>query len=368
MKRWIGIGLAVVLVVGVGIIALVGRDKGDKAAIGGRCETVTTVRGVVGSEKVPYFSDPRVQQAFASHCLSVQVEPAGSREIAGLDLSAYDFAFPSSAPTGEAIRRKVKAPRAYTPFSSPMAIATFARISDLLTKVGVVHQEGSYQVLDMEKYLALVAKGQRWDTLPGSTFAARKSVLITTTDPRTSNSAAMYASIVSFVANGDAVVQGAAAEKKVLPLLTKVFLAQGYTENSSEGPFENYLTGGVGNTPMVMIYEAQFVDRLQRKDGSINPDMRLLYPSPTVVSKHTLVPLKPPGDQVGKLLTDDPALSELAAEHGFRTNNSSQFTSVLNKLGAAAKPVAHEDIVDVIDPPTYETLEHLLNAISAQYN
>ena len=47
--------------------------------------------------------------------------------------------------------------------------------------------------------------------------------------------------------------------------------------------------------------------------------MRLVYPSPTVLSKHTLVPVTDDGDRVGQLLSEDPELQRLAAVHGFRT-------------------------------------------------
>ena len=48
---------------------------------------------------------------------------------------------------------------------------------------------------------------------------------------------------------------------------------------------------------MVMIYESQFVARAAAHDGSIRPDMVLMYPEPDVLSKHTLVPLTSKGDR-----------------------------------------------------------------------
>jgi PBP1b-binding outer membrane lipoprotein LpoB len=42
----------------------------------------TVVRGVIGSEKQDFFADPQVVRAFAQHGLDVQVDPAGSRQIA----------------------------------------------------------------------------------------------------------------------------------------------------------------------------------------------------------------------------------------------------------------------------------------------
>ncbi|QFU91103.1 hypothetical protein [Amycolatopsis sp. YIM 10] len=364
MKRRLSIAAAVVLVLAVaGVIVFGGPDE---AGTGTRAGETTTVKGVIGSEKLAFFSDQRVVDAFAKHGLEVEVDTAGSRQLAtSVDLGGYEFAFPSSSPAAQRIQRDRSVTGVYTPFQSPMAVATFEPIVSLLTANGVVRRgAGDYQVLDIAKYLEITRAGTRWDQLPGNTaFPARKNVLLTTTDPRESNSAAMYLSIVSFVANGNTVVNSPEAEAKVLPELSKLFLDQGYTQNSTEGPFEDYLAAGMGKTPMVLIYESQFVDRLVRADGSIRPDMRLLYTAPTVYSKHTLVPLAPNGDRVGQLLTTDPELGKLAATFGFRTNDPRLFGEVTT----AAKAPVPGDLVDTVEPPSFETLERMLDAVQKQY-
>ncbi|OLZ58076.1 hypothetical protein [Amycolatopsis keratiniphila] len=362
MKRRLSIGLAVVLLLAVAAVIVWGRDGDENTAQG---TDLTTVRGVIGSEKLAFFSDERVADAFAKQGLKVEVDTAGSRQIASMDLGKYEFAFPSSSPAAQRIQRDHQVTGVHTPFQSPMAVATFEPIVNLLSANGIVRKgAGEYQVLDIAKYLEAAQKGTRWDQLPGNTaFPARKNVLVTTTDPRESNSAAMYLSIVSFVANGNNVVSTPEAEAKVLPAVSKLFIDQGYTQNSTEGPFEDYLAAGMGKTPMALIYESQFVDRLVRADGSIRPDMRLLYTAPTVYSKHTLVPLKPNGDQVGRLLATDPELGKLAATFGFRTGDPRLFADVV----AAAKAPVPADLVDAVEPPSYETLERLLDAVKKQY-
>ncbi|WP_410671241.1 hypothetical protein [Amycolatopsis sp. cmx-4-68] len=354
MKRRVSIGLAVVLLLAVVGVIVWGRGDG-----GG---DLATVRGVIGSEKQAFFTDQRVVDAFAKHGLKVEVDTAGSRQIATtVDLGKYAFAFPSSSPAAQKIQRDRKVTTVYTPFQSPMAIASFEPIVALLKANGAVHKgAGDYDVLDIAKYLELAKAGTRWDQLPGNTaYPARKNVLVTTTDPRESNSAAMYLSIVSFVANGNAVVSTPEQEAKVLPSVAKLFLDQGYTQNSTEGPFEDYLSAGMGKTPLALIYESQYVGRAGRGDGSIRPDMRLLYTAPTVYSKHTLVPLTADGDKVGQLLATDPELGRLAATAGFRTTDPKLFAEV-----AAHAPA---DLVDAIEPPSFETLERLLDAVGKQY-
>ncbi|QFZ20698.1 hypothetical protein [Saccharothrix syringae] len=355
MKRRLSIGLAVVLLLAV--VAVVVWGRGDDQPQ----DQLTTVRGVIGSEKQAFFTDPRVVEAFAKHKLKVEVDTAGSRQIATtVDLGKYEFAFPSSSPAAQKIQRDRKVTTVHTPFQSPMAVATFEPIVQLLEADGAVREgAGGYQVLDIAKYLELSDK--RWDQLPGNTaYPARKNVLITTTDPRESNSAAMYLAIVSFVANDNAVVSSAEQEAKVLPRISKLFLDQGYTQNSTEGPFEDYLSAGMGKTPMALVYESQYVDRLIRADGSIRPDMRMLYTAPTVYSKHTLIPLSPNGDRVGQLLATDPDLGRLAATFGFRTTDPKLFAEV-------ARDKAPADLIDAVEPPSFETLERLLDEVKKQY-
>src|SRR6266568_1564978 len=113
---------------------------------------------------------------------------------------------------------------------------------------------------------------------------------------------------------------------------------------------------------MVLIYEAQYVDAAVR--GKTTASMELMYPSPTVISRHTLIPLNPAGDRIGQLLTTDPDLQRLAAEHGFRTGDPELFSAVTTQHNVPVPP----DIVDVVDTPAYDTLEHLLDGVAKAYN
>ncbi|REE95400.1 hypothetical protein [Thermomonospora umbrina] len=357
MKRVISIVLAAGLAVGVAVAILIGNGSEQASE-------QPTVRGVIGSEKQAFFADPAVRAAFAKHGLNVQVDPAGSRQIAtSVDLARYDFAFPGSSPAADKIQQRRRITTRYSPFSTPMAIATFEPIAALLRDAGVVKKapDGT-STFDVAAYLELAERKVRWDQLKGNTaYPVRKDVLVSTTDPRSSNSAAMYLSITSFVANGSAVVGDARSRARVLPLVGRLFHDQGYTENTSEGPFEDYLSVGMGQVPLVCVYEAQFVGRAVQ--GQIRPGMVLTYPVPTVISRHGLVPLRPAGDRVGRLLTSDPELQRLAARHGFRTADAARFAKVTAEHRV---PVA-TNLIDVVDTPSYDALESLLAAVERGY-
>ncbi|UGT62379.1 three-helix bundle dimerization domain-containing protein [Nocardia asteroides] len=349
------VGLVLVLTAVLGVAA---TRPGDDTPAPVAAATPVTVHGLVGSEKAEFFADPRVAEVFSRHGLTVQVEPAGSRQIATRNLDGYEFVFPSSATAADRIQREQNIATKYTPFSSPMAVATFTPIVEALTAAGVI-RPGPIPTLDIARYLQLVRDNVEWERLPGNTtYPVRKNVLVSTTDPRTSNSAAMYLAVAGFVANDNAVVADADAERRVLPLLGRLFAGQGRTEGTSEGPFREYLATGMGPAPLVWIYESQFVEAVVA--GRTKPGMVLAYPSPTVLSQHTVIPLGKAGDRVGELLSTDPDLQRLAAEHGFRTGG---FAAVANRHRV---PVAAE-LIDVVDTPTSETLERMIDGVAAAY-
>ncbi|MEC3914854.1 three-helix bundle dimerization domain-containing protein [Nocardia sp. CDC160] len=352
-------GVAVVLAAGT-VLAV---RHSDSPSVTSAATALTTVRGVVGSEKAAFFDDPRVAEVLAKHGLKVEVEPAGSRQIAtSVDLGRFDFAFPSSSAAAERIQRQRGVSGKYVPFSSPMAIATFKPIADLLGQSGIV-QTGATTTFDIEKYLQLAEKGVQWNQLDGnSTYPVSKNVLVSTTDPRTSNSAAMYLAVTAYVANDNTIVRGTKAEDYAVSRVSRLFTRQGFTESSSDGPFKDYLANGMGTVPMAWIYEAQYVDAAAH--DQLKPDMVLMYPTPTVMSQHTVVPLTDKGDQIGKLLTTDPDLQRLAADHGFRPTDVTLFT----KVTTAHQIPVDANLINQITPPDYDTLEHLLDGIAKSYN
>ena len=156
--------------------ALVGRGTVSVPALGGFGTTteVRQVSGVIGSEKRAFFEDPEVRKTLARHGLEVTVDTAGSRRIAtAVDLSNYDFAFPSSAPAGERIISREVNRGVFTPFHSPMAVATFIPVLEVLEREGVARQEEDHRLIDMARFVELAGSGQRWRDLEDQTRALR---------------------------------------------------------------------------------------------------------------------------------------------------------------------------------------------------
>jgi len=131
------LGLALAALLAVGVLAAIGYSLYPRIS-GSSPQGLQTVRGVIGSEKQPFFQDPEVVAAFHKHGLDVQVDTAGSREIATtVDLSRYDFAFPAGVPAADKIKRDHKAKATYAPFYTPMAVGSFQPIAKLLESAGV---------------------------------------------------------------------------------------------------------------------------------------------------------------------------------------------------------------------------------------
>jgi hypothetical protein len=357
MKRILGPLLLVILVIGVG--AAIWLTAGSVL----EQQRLVHVRGLIGSEKEPFFQDERVIDALRKRGLEVEVEKAGSREIATqYDLSEYDFAWPAGVPAAEKMRRDVSRSKAYDVFFTPMTVASWGPIAETLEANGVAEDRGGYYTLDIDAFLRLVEAQKRWSDLErNDAYDVNKRILVTSTDVRKSNSAAMYLALASYVANGNNIVQTVSAADEIMPFMESLFLEQGYVEYSSAVPFENYLVMGMGKTPLVMIYEAQFI--AAAAEGALRPEMVLMYPEPTIFSKHVMVTFSEGGARLGELLRSDPELQRLAVEHGFRTDDVGYFREFVGKHNMSMP----DSLVDVIEPPSYEVLEAMIQQIERKY-
>jgi len=321
------------------------------------------VHGAVGSESAGFFGDSRVKAAFAERGLDVQITTVGNRQIAPtVARSKYDFAFGAGAPAMEAITSS-HISASSVPFFTPLVVATFTNVAQLLERAGVAHDHGGWWTLDMKTFLDLVARHVRWNQLPGNTaYPSTKPVRIMSTDVTTSNSAEMYASIASYVLNDNRVLETNASVDDVVNRVSPLFLDQNTIHQSTAKLFRDYVSKGEDTTPMAMISEAAFVARAADHDGAIRPNMVLMYPDQDVLSKATLVPLTRAGDAVGRLLNGDPGLQQLATRHGFRTTaNPSASVSFAHEHHIAVQPLVR----DVIEPPAGDILEALMTRINA---
>jgi len=118
----IGVALSSLLVaslIAVGASQAVSRGIAAEPSTNLAADPIT-ISGIVGTEKGPFFADPQVKQRLAAFGLTVNVDTAGSRQMAATkNLKDYDFAFPSSAPVADKIIRADKPISTNAPFYSP---------------------------------------------------------------------------------------------------------------------------------------------------------------------------------------------------------------------------------------------------------
>lgn len=329
--------------------------------------SIVTVRGVVGSEKAVFFSDPDVIEEFRRNGFRVDVTTEGSREMAlGASKTAADFYFPAGEPAARELSKRLDLHNASTPFYTPMIVASWLPIAQILEANGMVRQQGGYWYIDdMPAFLNAIAQQKRWNELKQSgAYPTGKPILVSSTDVRKSNSGAMYLALASYVYNGNSIVSGADQVQRVIPRVRELFLRQGFQESSSAGPFDDYVTIGMGKAPLVMAYEQQFIEyQAEHPKSERPPNMVALYPRPTLFTKHTIVPTDDSGVRFARLLQDDPRLRELEIRHGFRNTD----TAAMRAFWKSQDVRVPDPLIDVIDPPSFEVLEAMISDIERAY-
>jgi len=358
LRKATGPVLAMLLLAGVGVAIRYSMRDSKQARL---ASSRITVRVLTGSEKEKFLSDAELAKVLADEGITITVQKAGSREIATRpDLKSFDVAYPAGAHAAVKIAQTTGSKRTYATFYTPMAVASWKTLVPVLESSGLVsHKAGAYFIVDMARLVDMMRKGTRWRDLPGNTvYAVGKSVLVTSTDVRKSNSGGMYLALAAYLANGNNVVDNDADAEKVADSMVGLFSKQGYQESSSAGPFEDYTSMGIGKAPLVMIYEQQFLEYVLSHPNP-NPDMLLLYPEPTLLSKHTIVALSDNGAHFAEVMTSNPKIASIAQRYGFRTQDSTELFAAVDKKKMA---IPHT-IVDVVDPPSYDILEKLINRI-----
>lgn len=365
MKKIIAPILLLLIVAVLAAIGYVAFSKFQKE------NSIQIVTGLIGSEKKPFFDDLEVQRILKeTYQIEVSYETVGSRRIAtngGANgtVDKYDFAFPSGVPAATKIKNDFKVKKDYRVFFTPMTIASWQPVVEVLERNGIVSKRESYYgILDMQQLLDLMKNQTRWQDMPNNKgFDIGRQILIKSTDIRSSNSAAMYLSLASYLLNNDQIVSSPDQAVNMVPKVLPLFANQGFLAGSSATPFEDYLIKGMGNSPLVMMYESQYLFQASSPSGGLRPNMVLLYPEPTIFTQHTLMAMDDKGVTLGEALTTDEALQRLAIKHGFRSNNTAliqDFEKNLKENGLANIP---SQLNEVIDPPSYDNLEKMITGI-----
>lgn len=327
------------------------------------------LKGLIAVDVEPFFKDDRVTQVLVQSKLPVHVARVGSRDMAAKIGTADqpDFFIASGVVAAnmiaDAARKAGKTATQTSPFHTPLVVASWEPVAKILAANGMAKPMApKVYGLDMEKLTQAMLAKQRWRDLKASgDYAVSRSVLVSTTDIRRSNSAAMYLALTSAALNGDVVADRTAAQKYA-GQLAELFKRQGFQENYVNGAFDDYLAIGMGKTPLTFIYEAQMV--AQALKGGVRPEMVLMYPQPTIVNKWVLVSLNERGRRLAELLAANKTLQAVALEQGFRTGDTAAFAASAEKAGLAVDV----NLKQVIDPPGFDLMFEMIDIVSREMN
>ncbi len=343
---------------------------GPLASLAGKLTGTVPVEelgGLIALDVEPYFQDLRVQKRLADLGYRLKTTRVGSRDMAARVVKDQtpEFLYASGVVAGNQIvdaAKKAGVPATMvSPVYTPMVIASWTPIAKILAANGMAAQgkDGIWSV-DMPRLTQTMLDKKRWkDLKDAQAYDVGKSVLVSTTDVRKSNSAAMYLALTAYAVNGNEMVTDRDAAQKAANAVLGLFKRQGYQENYVNGNFDDYATIGAGKTPLAFIYEYQMVNYALAKKG-LADGMVLLYPQPTLFNKVVFVATTDRAKKLGELLGTDTELQHLAVEYGFRVADSGYFAQTAKGVGLQVQ----ERITQVIDPPSFELMGQMIESIT----
>jgi hypothetical protein len=304
-------------------------------------EQLVTVQIAAGSENLAFLQDSQVLAEFANRGLSVEVTGFGSGTLANeLSPKGYDAFLLSSQVFADETDDRLGQFTEYQPFTTPLMVFTWRRLIPLLRHLRIVNNAGQF---DLGEYLKVASSGVRWDQIPGNTFYPNESnVLLEITDPRKSDSGAMFVAAASYVLNGDQMVSTNSQVRTVAPEIAGILGKLGEMPPTTNFVFQDYLRDGMNGMPLALGYASEAASPLPAGAVGLPLDF-------TVNCVHTAIPFDSSGRMFGQLLTSDQVLQNLEQKFGFESGTGTQDP---NSNFAISAPTAHflKDLVDEVTP------------------
>lgn len=333
-----------------------------------RATQTVELSGLIALDVEPFFKDQRVLKFLADHGVKVNITRVGSRDMAQrvAATGGPDFMFPSGIVAAnqiaDAAKRANMSATQTTVFFTPMVIASWQPIANILqTNAMATSLQPSVYSVDFAKLVATMQAKTRWKDLKAKdAYDVNKSVLVSTTDVRKSNSAAMFMALAAYTMNNNELPTDRATAEALAKKVADLFKRQGYQENYVNGNFDDYVSIGIGKTPLAFIYENQMLTHALTKP--LQPDMVLMYPKPTIVNKVVYVALNEKSKRLGELLAASPEIQAIGLDYGFRIADSGAFM----QKAAAAKLNVQEKLNDLIDPPSFETMSLMIDVVTRE--
>jgi len=285
----------------------------------------------IGSEKDGFLSNPIVKDILARDFgINIKFTKMGSIDqafLTGTQLQDVDCLWPSNTTALEIFREKNQSlydrgvAKHDVIFNTPIVLYSWTPVVDKLIAQNYITQDaaGNYVTDTITLLRLIVDPPATWKDL-GADFL-NGSFRIVTTDPVRSNSGNMFYGLFLNMLNGGEVVTGTNVDT-YLPILKTYYDQQGLLEESSGILFDRFITLGVGATPLMANYESLIIEyglQNQASLATIQDQVRIVYPQPTVWSAHPAIALSEEGKAFIEALKSE-SLQKLGWEqHGFRS-------------------------------------------------
>jgi hypothetical protein len=166
----------------------------------------------------------------------------------------------------------------------------------------------------------------------------------------------MFSGLLANILHGDVVDVNSL--QPLLPTIKQIFTRLGYMPSSSHDLFQQYLTKGVGDKPIIVGYENQVVEfSLQNPKlwPKVQDKVRILYPQPTVWSSHPLIILQEKANTLIEALQDEEIQKIAWEQHGFRSGLAGVQNDP-NVLNIAGIPESITYVVPMPSPVVMNTI------------
>jgi len=324
------------------------------------------VNCIIGSEKSGFLRNEQVQNILArEYGLEVSFRSEGSIEQATMDVSGQDCLWPSNTSALEIFRERNATlfdsggASSEIIFNSPIVLYSWQPVVDGLRAEGIVTLESDgYYTIPTAEMVELITTGKPpWEELGvGELYG---SVNVITTDPTRSNSGNMFYGLLANMIAGGGDVATLSEMEAALPQIKEYYDGQGYMENSSGVLFERFINTGMGANPIIANYESLIIEFSIQNEQSldtIQDQIRIIYPTPTVWSSHPMIALTDNGKRLIEAMQDE-QLQEIAWEqHGFRSG----LIGVQNDVSVLQVAGIPEEVSSVMPLPRPDALIRML--------
>lgn len=352
-KKWIGVGIFVVLILLIiGIKALTSSKDISPA-------NLTTIYVATGGGKEDFLADDKVQEILKKkYKLNVVFDTWSNgktitkpliRESIGLgnqdiinrlsaneditintpNVSKYDALFTSDqrfydyyklypdATKGESLRYIVLA--GGLTLNTPIVIYSWKKVVAALEQEAIVSNvDGVYYITDMNKLIDYILNNKKWSEIGLTELYG--NINIASTDPVSSSPGATYYGLLLSILSGGQISDDTLESN--LARLKEFYQKSGYMNNTPADLFERYLKTGMGGEPMIVDYEKSIIDFANSNPTGfkqVKDDIVVLYPQPTIWNSHCLTIFTENGKKLFEAFADE-EIEQIAWEkYGFRT-------------------------------------------------